>query len=142
PGPIDEAHLDALLRAIGSRPVSHVIVTHTHGDHSPLARLLADHVNAPTVGFGTHLPSSVTGLEGIVRLDASGDNDFRPDIPIGDNALIEGDGWTLRALHTPGHASDHFAFALEGTGTTFSGDHVMGWSTTVVAPPDGSMSDY
>ena len=142
PGPEDEAHLNALLEAIGSRPVSHIVVTHTHRDHSPLARRLAEATGAPTVGFGPHRPSRTPALHELAQLDASGDSDFTPDITLVDDQLIEGDGWGLRTIHTPGHASNHCAFALEGTDITFSGDHVMAWSTTVVSPPDGSMSDY
>jgi len=142
PGPEDRAHLQALLAAIGSRPVSHIIVTHTHRDHSPLARHLREATGAPTVGFGPHRPSRIPASDEMAQLDASGDSDFVPDIALVDDQLIEGDGWTLRTIHTPGHASNHCAFALEGTGITFSGDHVMAWSTTVVSPPDGSMSDY
>jgi len=142
PGPEDEAHLQALLAAVGSRPVSHIIVTHTHRDHSPLSRRLQEVTGAPTVGFGPHLPSRRPASDEMAQLDASGDSDFLPDVSLADDQLIEGDDWALRAIHTPGHASNHLAFALEGTGITFSGDHVMAWSTTVVSPPDGSMSDY
>lgn len=142
PGPEDETHLNALLDAIGSRPVSHIIVTHTHRDHSPLARRLAEITGAPTAGFGSHRPSRKPALHELAQLDASGDSDFIPDITLADGQLMEGDGWSLRTLHTPGHATNHCAFALEGTGITFSGDHVMAWSTTVISPPDGSMTDY
>lgn len=142
PGPEDDAHFEALMQTIGTTPVSHIIVTHTHRDHSPLARRLARATGAPMVGFGPHLPSRKPASDEIAQLDASGDSDFVPDITLVDDQLIEGDGWTLRTIHTPGHASNHCAFALEGTGIIFSGDHVMAWSTTVVSPPDGSMSDY
>lgn len=142
PGPEDETHLQALLAAIGSRSVSHIIVTHTHRDHSPLTRRLQEMTGAPTVGFGKTRPARLPASDEIVQLDASADGDFRPDVILADDQLLEGDGWALRAIHTPGHASNHLAFALEGTGITFSGDHVMAWSTTVVSPPDGSMSDY
>lgn len=142
PGPEDDAHLAALLGAIGSRPVTHIIVTHTHRDHSPLTRRLAEITGAPLLGFSPHRPSRHPAAHELAQLDAAGDTDFVPDVTLSDNDLIEGDGWALRAIHTPGHASNHCAFALEGTGVTFSGDHVMAWSTTVVAPPDGSMADY
>lgn len=142
PGPEDEPHLKALLQAIDGRPVSHILVTHTHRDHSPLARHLADLTGARTVAEGAHRPARPLRIGETNPLDASADTDFRPDRAIADDALVEGDGWTLRALHTPGHAANHCAFALEGTGIVFSGDHVMAWSTTIVAPPDGAMSDY
>ena len=142
PGPDDEQHLAALLAAIGPRPVSHILVSHTHRDHSPLAARLAAATNAPTVGYGPHRPARPLRAGEEVRMDASGDTDFNPDIVLADDALVAGDGFALRALHTPGHCANHLAFALEGTGVTFSGDHVMAWATTIVAPPDGAMSDY
>ncbi|WP_309083680.1 MBL fold metallo-hydrolase [Chelativorans sp.] len=142
PGPDDPEHLDALLRTIGDRPVTHIFVTHTHRDHSPLAGRLAELTGAKTAAEGPHRAARPlkTGEES--RLDASADLDFRPDIVLADDALVAGGGWTIRAVHTPGHTANHCTFALEGTGITFSGDHVMAWSTTVVAPPDGVMADY
>ncbi|WP_173931081.1 MBL fold metallo-hydrolase [Chelativorans sp. Marseille-P2723] len=142
PGPEDDTHLQALLRAIGKQPVSHIFVTHTHRDHSSLARKLSQLVGAPTAAEGPHRPARPLWNGETNHLDAGGDRDFRPDILLADGALVEGDGWALRALHTPGHAANHLAFGLEGTALTFSGDHVMAWSTTVVAPPDGAMADY
>lgn len=142
PGPEDEAHLRALLAAIGGRPVSHVIVTHTHRDHSPLARRLAAETGAEIVGCGPHVPARPRRADEIESLDAGGDRDFRPDRALADGMTVEGDGWRLRAIATPGHTANHLAFALEGRSILFSGDHVMAWSTTVVAPPDGSMADY
>ena len=142
PGPDDDQHLAALLSAIGGRPVSHILVSHTHRDHSPLAARLAAATGAPTAGYGPHRPARPLRAGEEVRMDASGDIDFNPDIVLADDALVAGDGFALRALHTPGHCANHLAFALEGTGVTFSGDHVMAWATTIVAPPDGAMSDY
>jgi glyoxylase-like metal-dependent hydrolase (beta-lactamase superfamily II) len=142
PGPPDESHMAALLRAIDGRPVSHIFVTHTHRDHSPLARPLAEATGAIVVAEGPHRSARAVKLDEMARLDASNDTEFRPDQAVADLELVEGDGWTLRAVLTPGHAANHAALALEGTGILFSGDHVMGWSTTVVAPPDGSMADY
>src|SRR5690606_31914733 len=110
--------------------------------HSPLARPLSELTGAPVAAEGPHRPARPLAAGEADRLDAGGDRDFRPDIRLADHTLVEGDGWALRAIHTPGHAANHMAFALEGTGITFSGDHVMGWSTTVVAPPDGAMADY
>ncbi|MGE3066606.1 MAG: MBL fold metallo-hydrolase [Hyphomicrobiaceae bacterium] len=142
PGPADPAHLSAILAAIGPRKLSHIVITHTHRDHTDgLAGLLAATAGASTVGFGRR--AAVTGAP--VR-SASGseyfDADFVPDIPLTDGQRIEGDGFALTALHTPGHAPDHLCLALEGTGILFSGDHVMGWNTSVVAPPEGRMGDY
>lgn len=142
PGPDDVSHLEHLLKAIGTQPVSHIFVTHTHRDHSPLASRLSEITGAPILAEGPHRPIHSSRTEANNPLDASADQTFRPDIQLSNGMLIEGDGWALRALHTPGHAANHMAFALEKEGITFSGDHVMAWSTTVVAPPDGSMSDY
>lgn len=142
PGPEDERHLQALIAAIGGRPVSHIFITHTHNDHSPLAARLKAATGALTVAEGPHRDARALRIGEVDALDSANDEDFRPDIALGDGGLVEGDGWAMRAIHTPGHAANHAAFALEGTGTAFSGDHVMGWSTTIVAPPGGSMSDY
>jgi glyoxylase-like metal-dependent hydrolase (beta-lactamase superfamily II) len=142
PGPPDDSHLAALLRAIDGRPVSHIFVTHTHRDHSPLARPLAEATGARMLAEGPHRPAREVHVGEEYRLDAAGDADFRPDRALSDQEIVEGDGWALRTVLTPGHAANHAAFALEGTGMLFSGDHVMAWSTTIVAPPDGSMPDY
>jgi len=142
PGPEDDAHFEALLRAIGGRSVSAILVTHTHRDHSPLARRLAEHTGAPMLGEGPHRAARPLKAGGPTPLDSSGDMAFRPDRVLADGDVAEGEGWQLKAVATPGHAANHLAFALEGTGLLFSGDHVMAWSTTVVAPPDGAMADY
>jgi glyoxylase-like metal-dependent hydrolase (beta-lactamase superfamily II) len=142
PGPIDDAHQAALHRAIAGRPVSHILVSHTHRDHSPLATRMKDELGALVVAEGRHRPARALHTGEVNLLDASGDTDFAPDIAVPDGGLIEGDGWTIRAVHTPGHTANHVVFALEGTGILFSADHVMAWATSIVAPPDGSMSDY
>ncbi|MDX8437992.1 MBL fold metallo-hydrolase [Mesorhizobium australafricanum] len=141
PGPEDDAHLETLLMAIAGRPVSHIFVSHTHRDHSPLAARLKELTGAPTLAEGPHRPARA--LRGEVNpLDASADLGFVPDVALADNALTEGDGWAIRTVLTPGHTANHVVFALEGTGTLFSADHVMAWSTSIVAPPDGAMADY
>ncbi|MCL7999375.1 MBL fold metallo-hydrolase [Brucella sp. 21LCYQ03] len=142
PGPEDEAHFLALLAAIAGRPVSHIFVSHTHRDHSPLAKRLKHETGALVVAEGPHRPSRPYYSGEVNMLEASADTDFVPDIALKDGAKIDGDGWTLRGIHTPGHAANHMAFGLEGTGVLFSADHVMAWATSIVAPPDGSMSDY
>ncbi|MFN3549400.1 MAG: MBL fold metallo-hydrolase, partial [Mesorhizobium sp.] len=142
PGPEDEAHLEALLAAIGGRPVSHVFVSHTHRDHSPLARRLAEETGALVLAEGPHRPARALRIGETNPLDASADTGFSPDHALADDEVVEGDGWAIRAVLTPGHAANHAAFALEGTGILFSADHVMAWSTSIVAPPDGAMSDY
>lgn len=138
PGPLDPAHLDALLRAVAGRTVSHVLVTHTHRDHAPLARPFAEATDAPVLA--ARPPARQVHASG--PLDEEEDDDFRPDRILADGERIDGDGWTLEVMATPGHASNHLAFALVEENALFSGDHVMGWSTTVVAPPDGDMADY
>jgi glyoxylase-like metal-dependent hydrolase (beta-lactamase superfamily II) len=142
PGPDDDAHLASLIRAIGGRPVSHILVSHTHRDHSPLARRLQEITGAALVGGGPHRPARPPAAGELPRLDAAADTAFRPDRTLADGDGIEADGFTISAVATPGHCANHFAFALEGTGILFSGDHVMAWSTTIVAPPDGAMADY
>ena len=142
PGPEDDDHLAALVAAIGGRPVSHIFVSHTHRDHSPLAARLKAMTGALTVATGPHRAARPLRIGEINPLDASADLDFAPDIAAADGSVIDGDGWALRTIHTPGHAANHAVFALEGTGTLFSADHVMAWATSIVAPPDGAMSDY
>ena len=142
PGPMDHDHLDALKKAIGGRPVSHIIVTHTHMDHSPLAKPLQETTGAPILAEGPHRAARELGLGEINVLDASGDKDFTPDHAVADGEIIEGDGWRLKAIFTPGHTANHMAFAWEDTDYLISGDHVMAWATSIVAPPDGAMKDY
>ncbi len=142
PGPDDDAHLNAILRAAAGRPISHIFVTHTHRDHSPLTPRLRQATGATVLAEGPHRPARPLRAGETARLDASADMEFSPDVALADGALTEGDGWALRMIHTPGHAANHAAYALEGAGILFSGDHVMAWSTTIVGPPDGSMADY
>lgn len=142
PGPEDESHLAALVAAIGERPVSHILISHTHRDHAPLARRLKALTGALTVAEGPHRPSRPLHAGEANPFSESSDMDFTPDIVIGDGETVSGDGWALTAIHTPGHTANHAAFALEGSGVVFSADHVMAWATTIVAPPDGAMGDY
>jgi glyoxylase-like metal-dependent hydrolase (beta-lactamase superfamily II) len=142
PGPDDDSHLQTLLRTIAGRPVSHIFVSHTHRDHSPLAARLKAATGAAVLAEGPHRPARPLRIGETNPLDASADMEFRPDIALPDDSLIAGDGWSIRTVLTPGHAANHAAFALEGTGILFSADHVMAWATTIVAPPDGAMADY
>ncbi len=141
PGPEDPAHLKAILDTVGERKISHVIITHTHRDHTDGMPALLAATGAKTVGFGHRATN-----RGTKRTSPSGgeyvEEDFVPDVPLLDGQRLEGDGWAVTALHTPGHAPDHLCFALEGTKILFSGDHVMGWSTSVVGPPEGNMGDF
>ena len=142
PGPEDDAHFDALLAAIGGRPVSHIFVSHTHRDHSPLAVRLREKTGAIICAEGPHRPARPLRIGEINPLDASADLEFVPDMKLEDGSVIDGGDWAIRTILTPGHTANHAVFALEGTGTLFSADHVMGWSTSIVAPPDGAMTDY
>jgi glyoxylase-like metal-dependent hydrolase (beta-lactamase superfamily II) len=137
PGPDLSDHLDALLGALAGERVTAILVTHNHRDHSPAARPLREATRAPILG-GAPLAIDDDGP----RADAAFDPDYRPDRILADGETLAGPGWTLRAVATPGHTSNHLCFALPEAGALFSGDHVMGWSTTVVAPPDGDMAAY
>lgn len=145
PGPADAAHLQAILAAIGGRRLSHILITHTHRDHVDGLAALVAATGARTAGFGRRAVAPgtrVTSPSGSEHVD----EDFVPDVRLAHGDRLEGDGWAVTALHTPGHAPDHLCFALEypgePAGVLFSGDHVMGWNTSVVAPPEGSMADY
>lgn len=138
PGPADERHLQALLAAVEGRRVTHVLVTHTHRDHAPLARPFAAAVGAPVLA--ARPPARTVHVS--TALDEDHDDDFFPDRVLEGGERIGGEDWTIEALPTPGHASNHMAFVLQEENALFSGDHVMGWSTTVVAPPDGDMTAY
>ncbi|MGR9244957.1 MBL fold metallo-hydrolase [Rhizobium leguminosarum] len=142
PGPEDEAHFQALMAALAGRAVTHIFVSHTHRDHSPLAKRLQAATGAVTVGQGPHRPARPLRDGEINPFAESSDLSFVPDITLGDGETLSGDGWSLRAVLTPGHTANHAAFALAGRDILFSGDHVMAWSTSIVAPPDGSMADY
>ncbi|TBE05210.1 MBL fold metallo-hydrolase [Rhizobium ruizarguesonis] len=142
PGPEDEAHFQALMAALGGRAVTHIFVSHTHRDHSPLARRLQAATGAVTVGQGPHRPARPLRDGEINPFAESSDLSFVPDLALSDGEILSGDGWSLTAVLTPGHTANHAAFALQGRDILFSGDHVMAWSTSIVAPPDGSMADY
>jgi len=142
PGPLDEAHIEALLDAVRNETVTHIFVTHTHRDHSPAAAAIKAATGAPTYGEGPHRAARELHLDEAPRLDAGGDRDFHPDFKLVDGDVVTGDGWSFEAIATPGHTANHMAFALKGSEIIFSGDHVMAWSTPVVAPPDGAMGDY
>lgn len=137
PGPDDPAHLAALLAVIAGRPVRAIVITHHHRDHSPASRPLAAATGAPIVGpVAYHV-----GDDG-PRADAAFDAAYAPDRVLAEGDIVSGEGWTLEAVATPGHTSNHLAYALRETGALFSGDHVMGWATSVVSPPDGDMGAY
>jgi len=137
PGPRDEAHVQAILDTLDpGETISHILITHTHMDHSPATALLQPQCSAPSYGYGPH------GGDGGHEVEEGGDRDFVPDHVLRDGDIIEGGDWTIEAVHTPGHTSNHLCFALRQEKVLFTGDHVMGWSTSVISPPDGNMADY
>ena len=139
PGPLDDAHLDALVGAVAGERVTAIVITHSHLDHSPLAAPLKARTAATVYGRAVaHVHQPFEGPQ----LDDDDDLVFQPDVTVEDGDVISGPGWTLRALLTPGHASNHVCYALAEENALFSGDHVMGWSTTIVSPPDGDMTAY
>jgi glyoxylase-like metal-dependent hydrolase (beta-lactamase superfamily II) len=142
PGPDDPRHVAALLEAVRGETVTHVFVTHTHRDHSPATAQLKAATGATVLAEGPHRRARALHIGEAKPPDSSADLEFRPDVALADGAVVSGDGWAIEAVATPGHTANHMAFGLRGTGILFSGDHVMGWSTTIVAPPDGAMSDY
>ncbi|MGI9029688.1 MAG: MBL fold metallo-hydrolase [Ilumatobacteraceae bacterium] len=148
PGPQLDTHRDALDAALAGERVTAICVTHCHSDHSPLAAWLAAETGAPTIAFGPHPPPDAgdvdeANAEAVVKVEESTDLAFDPDVRVADGEVAAaGPGWTLRAVHTPGHTSNHTCFAFEEEAVLFPGDHVMGWSTTVVSPPDGDMAAY
>lgn len=137
PGPDESAHLDALLAAIGTAPVVAICCTHTHRDHSPAAAPLASLTGAPIIGC-----AALTLDDDGPRSDAAFDPDYAPERVLGHGEQVSGPGFTLTAIATPGHTSNHLCYALEESGALFTGDHVMGWSTSVITPPDGDMAEY
>lgn len=139
PGPALPEHVAALLALLRGETISHVLVTHTHLDHSPAAELLGQRIAAPTYGFGPHGEGRFQRGE---TVEAGADLSFTPDVRLADGQLIAGDGFTLECVHTPGHCSNHLCYQVREEGTLLTGDHVMGWSTSVISPPDGDMGDY
>jgi len=139
PGPLLDAHVDAILDALGpDEQVSHIVVSHTHLDHSPASKPLQERTKAPIYSFA---PPRVDAFDG-PRLEEDADDNFAPDHIVAHGDLIKGDNWTLECVFTPGHMANHMCYALVEEKALFTGDHVMGWSTSVIAPPDGNMNDY
>ena len=142
PGPEDPNHLQALLDAVKGETVSHIFVTHTHRDHSPNTPALKAATGATVLAEGPHRHARPLNIGENKPLDASGDVNFMPDRRLKDGEVVQGDGWAVEAIATPGHCANHMAYALKDTDMLFVGDHVMAWATSIVAPPDGAMSDY
>jgi glyoxylase-like metal-dependent hydrolase (beta-lactamase superfamily II) len=142
PGPDDPAHVAALLDAVRNETVTHIFVTHTHRDHSPAVPAIKSATGATVYAEGPHRAARPLHIGEHNPLDASADRDFRPDIALKDGEVVAGNGWSIEAVATPGHTANHMSYALREKNTLFAGDHVMGWATSIVAPPDGAMSDY
>ncbi len=142
PGPADERHIGALLEAVRNETVTAIFVTHTHRDHSPAVPAVKAATGATVYAEGPHRAARPLHIGEHNPLDSSGDRDFKPDVALKDGEVVSGDGWTIQAVTTPGHTANHMAYAFKENNTLFAGDHVMGWATSIVAPPDGAMSDY
>jgi glyoxylase-like metal-dependent hydrolase (beta-lactamase superfamily II) len=142
PGPDDPAHVGALLGAVRDETVTHIFVTHTHRDHSPAVPAVKAATGATVYAEGPHRAARPLHIGEHNPLDASADRDFRPDVALKDGEVVEGGGWTVEAVATPGHTANHMAYAFRERDALFVGDHVMAWATSIVAPPDGAMSDY
>lgn len=142
PGPLDFDHLDVILRTLDGRPLTHIFVSHTHKDHSPLAKELKSRTGATIYAEGPHRATRSLKLGEMNPLEESSDLGFSPDIELFNGQIIDGGNWQIQAIHTPGHTANHCAFAYIERETLFSADHVMAWSTSFIGPPDGSMRDY
>ena len=139
PGPDLPAHVDALLAALDGEIVTHLLVTHTHRDHSPACRPVQAATGAPTYGFGKHGSGRI---DAGTQVEEGADKKFVPDVHLVDGDVVNGDGWSVECVHTPGHTSNHMCFQWREHKALFSGDHVMGWSTTIISPPDGDIAFY
>ena len=140
PGPRDQQHVDAILAATQGERISSILITHTHNDHSPATELLLEHCDARTYGFGPHGAGKNT--EDDVVVEEGGDMAFSPDEEVRHGDRLSGGEWEVECVYTPGHTSNHICYRLGKEGVLFTGDHVMGWSTSVISPPDGDMADY
>lgn len=139
PGPANEEHVNALLNALEGERITHIFITHTHNDHSPATPMVQAHFPAPSYGYGPHGAGKIR--HGI-QIEEGGDMDFKPDHRVTQGQIIEGQGWSVECVYTPGHTSNHMCYQLREEKALFTGDHVMGWSTSVIAPPDGDMTEY
>jgi len=142
PGPDDPAHVGALLDAVRDETVTHIFVTHTHRDHSPAVPAVKAATGATVYAEGPHRAARPLHIGEYNPLDASADRNFRPDVALKEGEVIDGAGWTIEAVATPGHTANHMSYAFREQNALFAGDHVMAWATSIVAPPDGAMKDY
>lgn len=144
PGPDIAEHVDALRTALGDEVISHILVTHCHMDHSPACRRLREFSDAPTYAYGPHGSGRTASDSGAqeVQVEEGADRSFKPDHEVRHGQVLEGDGWSVECVYTPGHTSNHMCYQLREERALFTGDHVMGWSTSVISPPDGDMHSY
>jgi len=139
PGPADASHIQAIMNATEGETITHILVTHTHMDHSPGCRLLKEVCDAKTYAYGPH---GAGKLEQGVQVEEGGDMEFSPDVIVRHGDTLKADDWSVECVYTPGHTSNHMCFQLREQKALFTGDHVMGWSTSIISPPDGDMADY
>lgn len=137
PGPIDQNHFDAIIKSTKGQTITHIFLTHNHNDHSPLAKKLKEETGAKI-----YFKTLTSDFEDNDKFEEGYDKNIEGDIELSDGDLVETSEWTIEAIHTPGHTSNHMCYSLLDEEILFSGDHVMGWSTTVIVPPDGNMNDY
>ena len=145
PGPAVQSHLDAIMSSLNkNQSITHILITHSHIDHSPLAKKLSERTSAPILAFGESSAGKSAIMTNLKNLDGGEgiDYDFKPDVTLNDNQILKNKEWCIKSLHTPGHMGNHLCFSWEGENILFSGDLVMGWATSMVSPPDGDLTDF
>ena len=145
PGPAVQSHFDAIMSSLNNnQSISHILITHSHIDHSPLAKQLSERTSAPILAFGESSAGKSAIMTNLKNLDGGEgiDYDFKPDVTLNDNQILKNKEWCIKSLHTPGHMGNHLCFSWEGENILFSGDLVMGWATSMVSPPDGDLTDF
>jgi glyoxylase-like metal-dependent hydrolase (beta-lactamase superfamily II) len=145
PGPAIQSHFDAIMNSLNkNQSITHILITHSHIDHSPLAKQLSERTSAPILAFGESSAGKSTIMTNLKNLDGGEgiDYDFKPDVMLSDNQILKNKDWCIKSLHTPGHMGNHLCFSWEGESILFSGDLVMGWATSMVSPPDGDLTDF
>jgi len=145
PGPAVQSHFDAIMSSLNNnQSISHILITHSHIDHSPLAKKLSERTSAPILAFGESSAGKSAIMTNLKNLDGGEgiDYDFKPDVTLNDNQILKNKEWCIKSLHTPGHMGNHLCFSWEGESILFSGDLVMGWATSMVSPPDGDLTDF
>ena len=145
PGPAVQSHFDAIMSSLNiNQSITHILITHSHIDHSPLAKQLSERTSAPILAFGESSAGKSAIMTNLKNLDGGEgiDYDFKPDVTLNDNQILKNKEWCIKSLHTPGHMGNHLCFSWEGESILFTGDLVMGWATSMVSPPDGDLTDF